>query len=417
MLYKVKLIQDATDTKNKKTVKAREAMLKDLLMVMPTLKKHKLEGEIHTKIRKLRDGRKSKSYTLELARTFQGKELKASAALTRMGDKMRIMRDLKAEIRAQIQEERRVNRPPIEDFTFRQGVTVKKLAEVYLEPGSFFEVFKRKIRLDMTRGKKPSTKDNYIGIEIELASKHDRDFICDKLFEAGLGRYVTVKDDGSIGSGTKLRETHRYPHEICVLAKQSEYKDVVERLCNVLNTQCDVKVDKTCGLHVHVDMRNRVVERAFNNLVKTQQFLYAMLPAARRSSRYSYPVKGANWRVLDERYHGINSQAYQKYGTLEARMHCGTTQSAKINNWIELLLAIVESPEMSRPPVSIEGLQQATGIRPELVEYVKSRITKFADQHKSTPPTAEEPGTMPNLEEIAGPIQPDASLTEESEVA
>lgn len=416
MLYKIKTIPDGGV--DMKKVKKSEAMLKDLLAVMPTLKKHKLEGEIHKKIRTLRTGRKTRNFSLELSRKFNGQEIKVSSPLTRASNKIEVLSSLKDQITSMIRQKREEARPPIETFTFAQGVSVPKLAEVYLEPLSFYKVAHRKVRLDMTgRTKAPKTTDLYVGVEIELASKKDRNFICDKLFEAGVGKYVTVKDDGSIGSGTNLRTHYPFPHEVCILAKESEIEQVVATICKVLNEQCEVKVDKTCGLHVHVDMRSRDVAKSFHNLVSMQQFLYAMLPAARRSSRYSYPVKGTTWRVLDERYHGINSQAYEKYRTLEARMHCGTTQANKINNWIKLLIAMADAPKVVAPPTTIDELQAAINIDSKLAEYVKARIAKFAAQHKASIPSAEEPGTMPNLGLIPSPSEPDQTLMEESEVA
>jgi hypothetical protein len=416
-------------------------MLRDLLAVIPTLSKHGIDGEVKQKVRTLRNGRKSKSYTLELSRTVshvnhelieqkltekgevisrskKACELKVSAPVSKEENKLQIMKKLKGDICAQIKALREQNKPPIEDYTFHQGVVVKKLAEVYLEPGSFIKVLHKKIRQDMTKTKKPTSTDNYIGIEIELASKKDRNFICDKLFEAGLGKYVGIKDDGSIGRGTKLTDTHPHTHELALLVRQSEFEDVVTRTCKVLNEQCEVAVDKTCGLHIHLDMRNRKVENAFHNLVSCQQIFYAMLPAARRSSQYSYPVKGTKWRVLDARYHGINSQAYSKYKTLELRMHCGTTQANKINNWIKLALAVAEAPLITKAPTSVASLRTAvTSIGDGLAAYVEARIAKFRSQHKSTTPQHEEPGTMPEIEDIIGTPAVDNSVSEQSEVA
>lgn len=414
MMYKVKMVPETKSSKA--TIKKNEAVLKDLLTVMPVLKKHKLDGEIHTKIRKLRNGRKSRSYSLEVSRNYRGEELKASSSLASMNDKIAILRDLKNQIRAQIQAKRKEQRPPVEDYTFSQGVTVKKLAEVYLEPNAFFAVFEKKLRLDMVRGKKPKTEDPYIGVEIELASKKDREFICDQLHAAGMARYVCVKDDGSIGSGTELRRTYPHTHEITVCVRQSEYQSVIETICKVLNDHCEVAVDKTCGLHVHIDMRKRDVKKAFHNLVSMQQFLYAMLPVARRNSQYSYPIKGTMWRTDLPRYHGINTQAYSKYGTIEARMHCGTTQAKKINNWIALLISMVDAPQVDAAPTTVEQLQAATGIAPELVEYVKARVAKFAPQHTGAKYTAEQPNTMPEIAPVVAALADD-TLLEQSEVA
>jgi hypothetical protein len=201
-----------------------------------------------------------------------------------------------------------------------------------------------------------------------------------------------------------------------ILVKQSEYLEVVSKICSVMNNECEVKVNKSCGLHVHIDMRNRDVNKSFHNLVTMQQFLYAMLPADRRSSRYSFPVKGTTIKDR-ERYHGINAEAYKKYKTLELRMHSGTTQGKKINNWITLLLSMCDAPKTAIVPVSVADLQRCIDVDKTIVSYVTSRIAKFATQHKTTVPKAEEPGTMPDIEDLIGEIPVDDSVLETSEVA
>lgn len=435
MLYKLKTVKGKAASL--KEQKASEAMLRDLLKVLPVLKHHKMDGVVSEKVRTVREGRKTRQYTLELSRDYdyatfdeatgkwsKGKKLMVSSPITKESNRMKILRELKGQIRQQIQEIRKASLPPIEEYEFRQGVKVKKLAEVYLEHGVFLKVQERNIRLNMGKDKKPKTNDKYVGVEIELASKLNRQQICDILYGAGFGKYLCVKDDGSIGSAraegggrTKLLETHPYGHELVVLVKEVEYVDVLTRLCKLLNEECSVKVDKTCGLHVHLDMRGRPVETAFHNLVSMQHYLYGMLPAARRNSTYSYPIKGTQWRIPDDRYHGINAQAFTKHKTLEARMHCGTTQGDKIVNWVQLLIAIADAPKITAVPKSMQGLQAVTGISDDLVKYVSSRVAKFKSQFKDNPPTREQPNTMPDLEELTVAPAADPTVTEDSEVA
>ena len=430
--YDMKVVE--ATVQNKK-LKEQESQLKELLAVLPTLRKHQISGEIEKKVRQLRNGRKTKAFTLELSRKYHGKVISVKAPVEKTTDKFAIVRQLKNQIRKEIQKQRKEAReltvdfdgnqiPIVENYTLRSGVVVKRQDMTYLEEGSFLKAFMKKIRQEMTRSNKsPTTNDLYIGIEIELAAKENRDQLCDVLFDAGLGKYVTVKDDGSIGDSSrqsgvvsKLRDTHPNPHEICVLVKQSEFEEVMTKLCKALNERLSVAVDKTCGLHVHLDMRTRDVVKSFANLVLSQQFLYGMLPAQRRSSRYSYPVKGHQWRDLDSRYHGINQQAYRKYKTLELRMHSGTTNATKIINWTKLLIAIVDAPALTVAPTSADLFQHLVGFDNKIASYVKSRIAKFADQHKKTAPTHEEPGSMPNLEPISDAPRDDSPV-ENSEVA
>lgn len=359
----------------------QQTILKDLLEVLPVLKKHEMDKTVRDTVKLLRKTARQTYNTVSLAREFQGKTLTAAKSFTAPGERIVALREAKQEIRNQIQKIRQSSLPKTYQHSFPSGYTATRMDEVFLEPGQIFAAYMAKIRQEIGKAKKPLTTDPYVGVEIEFASKMTRQFIGDALHEAKLGRYVTLKDDGSIGSGSNLLETHRYAHELCILVKQSEYVDVIQRVCDVLNKQCQVKVDKTCGLHVHLDMRNRNVERAFANLVTMQHFLYRMSPAARRTSRYSIPIKGKHWRVSEDRYYGINSQAYQKFKTLETRIHSGTTDARKINAWVAINIAIADAEEIARAPTTTKGFQRATGISDELASYIKQRVAKFKAQH------------------------------------
>lgn len=419
--YKMKTVDKTKESSKQR--KADEELLKDLLTVLPTLRKHKMHSKIQEEAKKLRSGRNTKSFSVELSREFNGKNIVVTAPIEKDSDKFAIIRTLKDQIRVKIQEERKNNLPPITTETLTGNIKVKKMDAVYIEDGSFFKAMMKKIRSNMGNNKNPvkDSKENYIGVEIELAAKEDREAVMEALFAAGLGKFVCVKNDGSIGSEghtgfkSKLKDTYPYPHEICILGKETEIEELVNKFCKVVNSDLHVGIDKTCGLHVHVDMRHRDPKVCFANLVNCQQFLYAMLPAARRSSKYSYPVRGTDWKRR-ERYHGVNAQAYDDHRTLELRMHSGTTNSDKINNWIKLLVSICNAPAINKAATTVEEFQQLARIDDKVIEYVKKRISHFADQHKKTVPTAEEPGTMPNLEEIE-PMEDGSPLEASEDVA
>ncbi len=399
--------------------KKNEMLLRDLLTVMPTLKKHKLEAEIHTKVRRLRDGRRQKHLTLEVSRKFpsyneEGKivtELKVTKLLTKGINKTAALKELKENIIKQIQDIRKKNKPPIEDFQFHEGVTVKKLELCYLEKDTFIKLAHRKVRTKMQSAKTPEGTDRYIGVEIELVSKEDRETVCDALFEAGVGKYVHVKHDGSIETDGE----YKHEHEITVLMKETEYKDVISKICKCLNEKLNCSVNKSCGVHVHLDMRHRDPIVPFANLVTMQNFLYAMCPAARKNSKYSLPMKSKTWKISSNHYDGISSSAYQKYKTIELRMHCGTIQAKKINSWIELLTSIVNAPALTKTPKNMEDAGQVLGLSTELVKYVDERISKFAEQHKKTKKN-ESAAHLEDVEPVA--TLPDTTMVDEqSEVA
>lgn len=462
MRYELKTIrEDLTMAKAKKD----EETLRDLLTILPTLKKHQLEAELHKKVKTLRNGRTQKNYVLELSRTLPiseknletqygqvpivikgqtflsdvvisrkviEKRFKASAPITRKvigkkgsktqnspeldevdhGGKVKLLKQLKENILVQVRAARKANRPPIEDYSFKEGVKVRKLAEVYLDSGTFSKLADKRVRLHMTKAKVPTSMDNHIGVEIEFACKQDSNTVADKLFEAGVGRHIQIKRDGSI----LVDDTFPHAIEIAIIAKQTDIFDVIKKIAEVLNNKLNVRIDKSCGLHVHVDMRNRDHVKSFYNLIKMQKYLYSMVPAKRKAQRddngYSQMIDSPEWKVTPNHYYGVNSEAFNKYKTLEIRMHCGTSQARKINNWISFILAIVEANKLTDViPDSIKDMKETLKITDGLIKYIESRLAKFAAQHKKVP----NPNWMGNPAPVE--VEADNEENEASEVA
>lgn len=175
-------------------------------------------------------------------------------------------------------------------------------------------------------------------------------------------------------------------HELRVIAGSKQYREIIERVCKVLVEDNGATVNSTCGLHVHLDMRNRDVNKAYHNLFTCQDLLYSMVPAARRRSSYCRPNTERKFSDADAtRYLGINCQAYNEHKTLEVRLHSGTVNAEKISNWVELLQAIVDCPVMLTKShlISWNKFQRALNLRPDLIKYIQKRIEKFASEHGS----------------------------------
>lgn len=380
--------------------------LNDLLAVLPNLKKHSMHQFIQDEVKNIRQIAKANHAILEVRRQFNGKTIVRNSVIDSNKPHVKQLRALISGIRQEIRLIRDGNKPQLDTVTITNGVRVKKMAEVYVDSGNFRRAFIEKVISTMRNTKRPKTDDFYIGVEIELASSQEREDIMRAFAEANLHSYVSIKDDGSISTD----DDYPFPHEVCVLVKESEFNDVITRVCDVLNS-CDVRVDKSTGLHVHLDMRHFNYSHAFSNLVSMQSFLYGMLPASRRSGTYSIPVKGKQWRILESRYHGVNSQAYEKYRTLELRMHSGTVNATKIINWVRLLLAIINAPEIARAPTTMRGFRKVVTISDELADYIENRIKKFKNQHEKI---ETKDGLSKLSVDSTGPIQDDFEESEEA---
>lgn len=142
---------------------------------------------------------------------------------------------------------------------------------------------------------------------------------------------IDIASDGSIDA-----ESGYFGIEIKVLTKANNMANL-EKLCKWLNDN-GAKVNKSCGLHVHLDVRNYddqvrrlMVERFANSL----NILTMMVPKSRLSSNYC--KIGASY---SDRYHAVNATAIDKFSTVEIRLHSGTVNFTKISEWCQLLQAI-----------------------------------------------------------------------------
>lgn len=233
--------------------------------------------------------------------------------------------------------------------------------------------------------KTPLNNEHHVAVEIEFISKGDKYVIAKGLAKAGVENYVTLKNDGSL----RAEADYKHCHELCVISPQKEFKEVLQKVIKVLD-DAGSKVNKTCGLHVHIDVRNRNKEQVFANLVKAQDILYAMNPNSRltgiseegnRETCYSQKITTTDFQAaLDqrERYMGINAKAYSKHKTIEVRIHSGSTNFEKIFNWVCILLAIADKDKVYKTTVTDPELfVKRFNLDDQILAYIKQRIAKF----------------------------------------
>lgn len=232
--------------------------------------------------------------------------------------------------------------------------------------------------------KKPKTKTKHIGVEMEFISRLDFDEMRELLAKNDLENYVTSKSDGSI-DGT---DEHPYEHELCILATERIIGKIVKKVCDLIRRHSDV--NSSCGLHVHLDMRNRDVDKAYANLWAAQPMLYAMCPKSRIKNSFCRPVEEYKPVLVDrheDRYVGVNRDAYMRHKTLEIRIHSSTLNATKINNWIKLLTTIANSKDEDYPTSMWRDLvetKKKVKLTHNIETYVKERIGKFKEEHKES---------------------------------
>lgn len=179
---------------------------------------------------------------------------------------------------------------------------------------------------------KPKGKKNYLGIEIECFTPLQEGEVMELLLSYDLEKYVDVGEDGSIEPDNGECE-----YELRVLVPENELTSVMKKLGKFFK-KGRFKVNDTCGLHVHIDMRHRDVEKCYNKLLKFQDILFGVVNKDRWNSEY------CNYSTINSqgsRFTAINRVSYEKHRTLEVRLHQGCVDVKKIQNWIKLLLKAI----------------------------------------------------------------------------
>ena len=275
---------------------------------------------------------------------------------------------------------------------------------IHMEGGTFLKLQEAAKTRKVFESKKPMTNEHHVGIEIEFVSKYDKFQLATELCKENVQDFVCLKDDGSIrfvdknGKITdRATDEFKYKHELTVCAPEVLIHEVIRRILKAVNKDGGSKVGGRCGLHVHLDMRNRDKKLAFYNLSKAQRILYAMNPRSRidgssmdnsspGSERYSKKIDTADFDSAlanygGDRYHGINLNALSKYNTIEIRIHTGSTNEEKISQWVRILTSIVNLTEkVSAEAHKPETFCEYYNLDAMTLEYIKTRVAKFRDK-------------------------------------
>lgn len=245
----------------------------------------------------------------------------------------------------------------------------------------------------LDENKRPRTEDRYLGIEIECIIPTDSDI---KKLMLPLAKYVSLAHDGSIdasefndesgcdcGDPDDCSEDHgsnQYEgREIRVLVKESELNTVLPKICSVLD-EIGAKVNKSCGLHVHFDMRWANYEQRgtiYSKLYHSLPLLTQIVPKTRRKNTYCTRNRRSTPNYNGRRYKMINVASYNKHHTFEIRLFNSSTNAHKIINWINLLQGIMKSEIYLRCPSSFKKAKALWGLSDGLVAWAEARKEKF----------------------------------------
>ena len=221
-------------------------------------------------------------------------------------------------------------------------------------------------------------KGKYISIEIECIFPGYRSLYAMKKALAiycvkNSGVHVEVKGDGSISYDEDEGERGI---EVVLSVPANAYGMHIKNVCKILNSW-RVRVNKSCGLHAHFDMRKLPYNTALRyarNIGRQVHLLFQIVPQSRRDNEY------CTNEIVSERdgsrYAVVNMTAYDRHSTIEVRLHSGTTNPTKIINWIEVLDLLMHTPLRSECK-TWEELLEKINASDELCSYVLSRRTEL----------------------------------------
>lgn len=228
--------------------------------------------------------------------------------------------------------------------------------------------------------------------------------------------------DGSIdsrGDGSGVEWVMRTP------SNGDELYTRITSLTEYLNRGFDV--NRSCGLHVHVDARDCEWRQLKHILLlgkAVQDVIYKMLPPSRDNGRWcrripmsrsdifaidsnedfieawynSWGVNPSMEKYNDSRYCGMNMHSRIINGSVEFRYHSGTINQEKILNWVKICTAIVdvgiEISKGKKETVEIENAIKGRDLTYEeffkylkldddVREYVDQRMSKFYNKNKA----------------------------------
>lgn len=131
----------------------------------------------------------------------------------------------------------------------------------------------------------------------------------------------------------------------------------LEKVCWVLDL-CEVRVNDSCGLHVHMDAAEFDLP-TWKNLILTYKRLEGVIdrfmPRSRRNNRYCKGLTAVTEATINRaatigqlraafnnnRYHKVNLEAYARHRTVEFRQHGGSTNFTKMSAWIHFLAKMI----------------------------------------------------------------------------
>lgn len=242
----------------------------------------------------------------------------------------------------------------------------------------------------------PLTVSRSFGVEIEFCYSGRYDVLLAKLREAGLSANIEWDNDHVSYSSWKIVEDCSVSNGAELVSPILRGEDGLEQIKKATKVlrEAGCTVDRTCGLHVHVNAVECTVKQLVNVLRRyaaNEHTIDTYMPRSRRENRNSfcYTLRNMNFDRLETfedmnrvgnnmrngRFHKVNVSSFVRQGTIEFRHHSGTLNATKINNWVQFCIGFLEGSINSCGRRQTPNLM--FGIPQNLAEYYSQRSNEL----------------------------------------
>ena len=257
-----------------------------------------------------------------------------------------------------------------------RNMTSTTVAGVHIQENSILAMHESFQANTWRDSRKPTTEEDHVGIEIEMLSKLSTTQLGAVATSLGLKPYLSIGQDGSI----KLDNSSQTAIELRLCIPQSKLELILAKV-QVLLSKAQAVVNKSCGLHIHLDMRNhgKRIEEIYDNLKKGLPLIKKSIDPSRLKSqwcKFTTSPTAQSAIYAGTRYRAINMRSLSKYKTIEIRAFQGTVNTDEILQYVMLLNKIVatKSP-YKRATSNMKTLEKIYG--KQVLDFVKSQSIKY----------------------------------------
>lgn len=240
------------------------------------------------------------------------------------------------------------------------------------------------------------TFNRRFGVEIE-AYNCRMNVLVDALREEGIQVTAenynhTTRNHWKLVTDSSLSGNNTFELVSPVLEGQNGLKEL-KKVCWVLDA-CGVKVNASCGLHIHFDAANFSLQTWKNIAISykhIESVIDKFMPESRRNNNYCRSLGNITEQKINNaqsienlqqvafentRYFKVNPQSYSRHKTIEFRQHAGSINYDKISNWVLFLNGLVTFAQQ-QPIASGTVLNDITFLSDEQKSFFRLRTKKL----------------------------------------